>query len=98
MGELLDKMKVPAGSLIVDTALVIALLVGQAKMTEQITGVQDRVNEIEQGHIRSNTDARVLVLEQRANQAVTSQAEFKAEVRTQLDRIETKLDRIYEAR
>ena len=86
-----SRLKVPAGSLVVDAALVISLIWGAATMTEQLDQINTRVDAIENGHIRQNSESRISVLERRADES----DEFKKEMRTQLSRIEDKLDRIY---
>jgi hypothetical protein len=86
----LSKFRVPAGSLVVDSALVVALIWGGATMTEQLGQISRRVAEIEQGAVRSNSDARLMVLERRADEM----SEWKGEMREQLNRIEDKLDRL----
>jgi len=86
-----SRLKVPAGSLVVDTALVVALVWGGATMTEQLQQISKRIDTIENGHIRQNSEARIMVLERRADES----DEFKREMRAQLTRIEEKLDRIY---
>lgn len=89
-----SRFKVPAGSLVVDFTLVLALLWGGARMTERLEQIGHRVDAIEETAIRTNTDGRVQVLERRAEE----QAEFKREVRDQLNRIEDKLDQIAAAK
>jgi hypothetical protein len=86
----LARFRVPAGSLVVDASLVLALLWGAATMTEQLKAINLRIDSLESAAIRSNSDARILVLERRADEM----AEFKGEIRAQLARIEDKLDRI----
>lgn len=86
----LARFKVPAGSLVVDASLVVALLWGAATMTEQLKAINVRVDTLEAAGIRANSEARILVLERRADEM----AEFKGEIRAQLTRIEDKLDRI----
>ena len=86
----LSRFKVPAGSLLMDTALVVALVWNGATMTNQLQQISRRVDAIENGHIRQNSEARIMVLERRADES----DEFKREMRAQLNRIEEKLDRI----
>lgn len=89
----LQKFKVPPGSLVVDTALVAALIWGAAQMTAQLEAINKRVDVIDAEHVRQNSAARILVLERRADEM----SEWKGEVRGQLNRIEDKLDRVYQA-
>lgn len=85
-----SRLKVPPGSLVIDASLVLALLWGAATMTEQLKSMNDRISTIESAAIRSNSDARILVLERRADEM----SEWKGEIRAQLTRIEDKLDRL----
>lgn len=86
----LSRFKVPVGSLVLDAALVIALIVSDTRQTEQLSQINQRVQTIEAGHIRQNSEARIMVLERRADES----DDFKREMRSQLNRIEDKLDRI----
>ena len=86
----LSRFKVPVGSLVLDAALVIALIVSDTRQTEQLSQINQRVQTIEAGHIRQNSEARTMVLERRADES----DDFKREMRSQLNRIEDKLDRI----
>ena len=88
----LSRFKVPAGSLLVDGALVFALVYYGGQLTERLEQVNKRVSTIEATTTVQNTSARVLVLERRAEE----QAEFKREVYERLVRIEDKLDQIAE--
>lgn len=88
----LSRFKVPAGSLLVDGALVFALIYYGGQLTERLEQVNKRVSTIEATTTVQNTSARVLVLERRAEE----QAEFKREVYERLVRIEDKLDQIAE--
>ena len=89
----LSKFKVPAGSLLVDTSLVVALVWSTSTMTQQLDQMNRRIDSIENGHIRSNADARIMVLERRAEEY----DEFRRDMRAQLNRIEDKLDRLANA-
>lgn len=77
--------RVPAGSLVVDSALVVALIWSMATTTEQVRTMNERITAIDQAHIRQNMEPRVNVLEQRAN-----------EVDKKLDKMDLKLDKIYD--
>ena len=88
----LSRFKVPAGSLLVDGALVFALVYYGGQLTERLEQVNKRVSTIEATTTVQNTSARVLVLERRAEE----QAEFKREVYERLVRIEDTLDQIAE--
>jgi hypothetical protein len=84
----LTKWRVPAGSLMVDGALVASLAWSMATMSEKMAHFDMRMGQLEQAGISIQTEPRLRVLERRADEM----AEFKAEVRDQLNRIEDKLD------
>lgn len=83
------KWRVPAGSLVVDGALVISLIWAIASQTEQLRHMNERLTIIEQLESSLQTEPRLRVLERRADEVV----EFKSEVKHQLNRIEEKLDK-----
>lgn len=83
------KWRVPAGSLVVDGALVISLIWSIASQTEQLRHMNERLTIIEQLESSLQTEPRLRVLERRADEVV----EFKSEVKHQLNRIEEKLDK-----
>ena len=84
-----SKWRVPAGSLVVDGALVLSLVWSVATQTEQLEQMSIRISQVEIRETSAQTEPRLRVLERRADEMV----EFKAEVREQLNRIEEKLDR-----
>lgn len=81
--------RVPAGSLVVDTALVFALIWGGAKMEESLAQLERRVARFESLETLGQVEPRLRVLERRAEEM----DEFKTEVRGSLNRIEEKLDK-----
>lgn len=83
------KWRVPAGSLVVDGALVISLIWSIASQTEQLRHMNERLTSIEKLEGSLQTEPRLRVLERRADEVV----EFKSEVKHQLNRIEEKLDK-----
>lgn len=83
------KWRVPAGSLVVDGALVISLIWAIASQTEQLRHMNERLTSIEKLEGSLQTEPRLRVLERRADEVV----EFKSEVKHQLNRIEEKLDK-----
>lgn len=84
-----SKWRVPAGSLLVDGALVLSLVWSMATMSEKLEQFSARMDDIEQRETVVQSEPRLRVLERRADEMT----EFKAEVREQLNRIEEKLDR-----
>lgn len=81
--------RVPAGSLVVDGALVVSLVWSMATMTARLEQIDARISSVEQREISVQSEPRLRVLERRADEMI----EFKAEVREQLNRIEEKLDK-----
>lgn len=81
--------RVPAGSLVVDGALVLSLIWSMATMSERLEQFGSRMASLEQREGVLQSEPRLRVLERRAEEMV----EFKAEVREQLNRIEEKLDK-----
>jgi len=84
-----SKWRVPAGSLVVDGALVLSLVWSIATTTEQLEQLSVRLAGMESKASTVQTEPRLSVLERRADEMT----EFKSEVRQQLNRIEDKLDR-----
>lgn len=85
---LAQKLRMPIGSLVLDAALVVALLVGQAQTAEKLSSVSSRVESMEQAQARVNGDARLLVLEATAVRAQKDRDELKADLSTRLNIIE----------
>lgn len=83
--EALSKFRVPVGSLLVDSALVVALLFGLGQQTQALDEVARRVAAIE----RVDSASRTAVLERRMDIADRD----RDEVLAYLKRIEDKLDR-----
>lgn len=83
----LSKFKVPPGSLILDAALVFALVYSIGQMTERLEGISKRMEIVESIKIQPEADRRIAVIEaQMANQT------------ERLKSIESKLDRVLEKR
>lgn len=87
-----SRLRVPIGSLLVDVGLVLTLIYSAGQLTQRLEHLSERVAAVEQYHVRTNGDARIYVLERRAEEM----AEFKLEIRDQLTRIESKVDRLRE--
>jgi uncharacterized protein YPO0396 len=86
-----SRFKVPAGSLLMDGALVVALVWSGATMTERLEQIAHRVSGVEvQQQATRTSDARIMVLERRADEM----SEYKLEMREQLNRIEDKIDKL----
>ena len=83
-----SKFRIPLGSLVVDLSMVLFLAWAGGRLVEKLDQIDRRVAQMEASEVRQNTDARVLVLEQRAAQAVRD----RAEILDALHRIEAKLD------
>jgi hypothetical protein len=90
----LSKFRVPAGSLLVDGALVFALIYGSGQITERLEHLSRRVDAMEATDLRADASARLMVLERRADDMDA----WKRDVREQLDRIEDKVNRIAEGK
>lgn len=90
-----SRFKVPAGSLLIDGALVMALIWSQATMQETMRSFDLRLNEVKlttDGH--SRYEARLSVVETSIDAQGRSLEALKQDIVKRLDRIEAKLDRI----
>jgi hypothetical protein len=61
----MDKVRVPLGSLAVDAALVIGIIYGAGKLTEQLDSISRRVERMEAQSIQPEADRRLAVVESR---------------------------------
>ncbi len=98
-----SKWAVPRGSLVVDTALVVMLLWGQASITETLKSLSDRVTKIEQTDTDVGADRRIGVLEkenQLQDRDILSVREeisaLRRDLMARFDRQDEKLDRVLE--
>ena len=82
------KLRIPVGSLVVDLSMVLFLAWAGGRLVEKLDQIDKRVAKIETAAAAQNTDARLMVLEQRAAQAERD----RTEILDALHRIETKLD------
>jgi uncharacterized protein with PhoU and TrkA domain len=99
-GVILDKFKLPVGSLVVDLALVFALVYGAGQITTEVANLTERVPRLEQSAVGMTPAAREAIArlqaQVEANQkqiAVTAEQarEDHSEVMLRLGRIETLL-------
>ena len=86
--SLFDRLKIPVGSLLADSALVLTLVFSTGQMMERFEAMDTRLQRIES--LQSET--RIGALELRANQSDRYQAELKNDIVKRLDRIEALLD------
>jgi tetrahydromethanopterin S-methyltransferase subunit G len=89
IGETMDlsKLKIPAGSLVLDAALMLGMFYGLGQVTERLENISKRVETVEAVKIQPEADRRIAVIEaQMANQT------------ERLKSIESKLDRVLEKR
>jgi tetrahydromethanopterin S-methyltransferase subunit G len=89
IGEAMDlsKLKIPAGSLVLDAALMLGMFYGLGQVTERLENISKRVETVEAVKIQPEADRRIAVIEaQMANQT------------ERLKSIESKLDRVLEKR
>ena len=84
----LDRFKLPIGSVLVDGALVLALVFSTGQMMERFEQMDARLQRIE----NLSAETRFASLELRAQQAERQQAEIKVDIVKRLDRIEGLLD------
>lgn len=82
-----SKLKVPTGSLLVDSGLVIALVVWGTQMTSSLEQIAKRVEKVETQTIQPEADRRIAVIEARL-----------MDTQARLQSIEDKLDRALERR
>ena len=83
-----ERMRIPFGSLVADSALVLTLVFSTGQMNERFDVMDQRLNRLES----MQSDTRIAALELRANQSDRYQTELKNDIVKRLDRIETLLD------
>lgn len=90
-----SRFRVPAGSLLVDGALVIALIWSQATTVATQQGFDTRLHNAEATlEHRNSLEPRISVLEAIERSQDKNYEELKADIVKRLDRIESKLDKI----
>jgi tetrahydromethanopterin S-methyltransferase subunit G len=89
IGEAMDlsKLKIPAGSLVLDAALMLGMFYGLGQVTERLENISKRVETVEAVKIQPEADRRIAVIEV---QMATQTERLKS--------IESKLDRVLEKR
>jgi hypothetical protein len=89
------RFKVPAGSLVVDTALVVALIWSQAGTVKTLESFDLRLHAAEIAiNNHGQYEARLSVTETQIGELSDDQSEMKSDIVKRLDRIESKLDKI----
>jgi len=88
MAAVLEKIRMPIGSLVVDGALVLVLAFTAGQMLNRFEAMDRRLVNVEQESLRQNLSQRTAILEQRAAQYDRD----RNEIIDSLRRIETKLD------
>lgn len=88
MAAVLEKFRIPIGSLVVDGALVLTLVFTAGQMTSRFELMDKRLAYIESTASTEKLAQRTAVLEQRANQSEATLGRIEGKI----DRIDQKLD------
>lgn len=88
MAAVLEKLRLPMGSMIVDSMLVLTLAFTAGSITNRLEALDDRVITIEQRESDNRLVERTAILEQRAALSERDRNEILAA----LQRIEAKID------
>ena len=88
MADLLDKLRMPLGSLVVDAGLVLTLAFTAGQITSRLEAMDLRLARVEQSDRADRVPERMATLESKAAQADRD----RAEILEALHRIEAKLD------
>lgn len=88
MAAVLEKLRMPLGSLLVDGALVLTLAFTAGQMTVRFEAMDRRLASFEEQKLDENLAQRTAILEQRAGLYDRD----RSEILDSLRRIETKLD------
>ena len=88
MPEILDKLRMPLGSLVVDAGLVLTLAFTAGQITSRLETMDLRLAAVEQADRADRVPERMATLESKAAQADRDRAEILEALR----RIEAKLD------
>ena len=88
MADLLDKLRMPLGSLVVDAGLVLTLAFTAGQITSRLEAMDLRLAAVEQADLADRVPERMATLESKAAQADRD----RAEILEALHRIEAKLD------
>ena len=88
MADLLDKLRMPLGSLVVDAGLVLTLAFTAGQITSRLEAMDLRLARVEQSDRADRIPERMATLESKAAQCDRD----RAEILEALHRIEAKLD------
>lgn len=88
MADLLDKLRMPLGSLVVDAGLVLTLAFTAGQLTSRLEAMDLRLARVEQSDRADRIPERMATLESKAAQCDRD----RAEILEALHRIEAKLD------
>lgn len=88
MADLLDKLRMPLGSLVVDAGLVLTLAFTAGQITSRLEAMDLRLARVEQSDRADRIPERMATLESKAAQCDRD----RAEILDALHRIEAKLD------
>ena len=88
MGAVLERLRIPIGSLVVDLGMVMMLVYSAGQMTTRFEVMDQRLAAVESRSQAERLNERTALLEQRASQAERD----RAEILEALHRIEAKLD------
>ena len=88
MPEILDKLRMPLGSLVVDAGLVLTLAFTAGQITSRLEAMDLRLARVEQSDRADRIPERMATLESKAAQCDRD----RAEILDALHRIEAKLD------
>jgi hypothetical protein len=96
MGLDLDRLRLPLGSIVVDTGLVIALVITNAQLVERMKAFDDRLVLVEKTAvtITPQANARISVIERENAIQDRDLDQFRQEVTHKLEVQDQKLDRI----
>jgi len=88
MSAVLERLRIPIGSLVVDLGMVLMLVYSAGQMTTRFEVMDQRLAAVEERADAERLSERTSLLEQRAGQAERD----RAEILEALHRIEAKLD------
>lgn len=88
MAAVLEKLRIPVGSVVVDIGLVVTLFFTAGQMTSRFEAMDRRLAAVESNMAGEKLSERTAVLERRADQNERD----RAEILDALHRIESKLD------
>ena len=92
MPPILEKLRMPIGSLVVDSALVLTLAFTAGHMTSQFTAMDQRLMVVEKQRADDRLAERMAVQERATASLDGEQDQLRIEILARLSRIEDKLD------